>query len=252
MNSIESIVKRLQESRIAEDNDYVKLKRAYKNATSFEDMEKESGNIKDLTDELDRKGIDYDIYKDKTTKGCTVFHDSSEPYLSSLNKEVMRAVNSEAPKAMSWRDGDTIKNTKTGQRAKFRGYQKDFSGKYKAILLGEDPDEEIKYTLSDLNKDIEGNVLVRETRKSVEESKYGPMIQDDDSLQAYLDEPLKVLLSDLDSKIRLRLDCEYPTHYGSNGFFGRSNQVTWEYADLIIKEIAVPSDKYTDIEIVLK
>lgn len=57
------------------DSEYHRLKKIYPKSASFKDIDKESGSIRDLTDELDHKGISYEIYKDKTDKGCTVFYE---------------------------------------------------------------------------------------------------------------------------------------------------------------------------------
>lgn len=57
------------------DSEYYRLKKIYPKSASFKDIDKESGNIKDLTDELDHKGISYEVYTDKTDKGCTVFYE---------------------------------------------------------------------------------------------------------------------------------------------------------------------------------
>lgn len=59
----------------AEESEYHRLKKTYPKSASFKDIDKESGSIRDLTDELDHKGISYEIYKDKTDKGCTVFYE---------------------------------------------------------------------------------------------------------------------------------------------------------------------------------
>lgn len=64
--------KELEESN---DSEYRRLQKSYSKSASFKDIDKESGNIRDLTDELDHKGIAYEVYKDKTDKGCTVFYE---------------------------------------------------------------------------------------------------------------------------------------------------------------------------------
>ena len=55
-------------------NDFMELKKAYKNMKEFKDIDKESGNIRDLTDELDHKGITWAEYKHKTDNGVTIFY----------------------------------------------------------------------------------------------------------------------------------------------------------------------------------
>lgn len=84
--SVEGILGKLQESRInkirseyldeSTDSEYQRMKKSYRNSDSFKDKYKESGDIKDLTDDLDNKDIPYEIYHNKKDKGCTVFHDS--------------------------------------------------------------------------------------------------------------------------------------------------------------------------------
>lgn len=80
MNCTENIVKRLREAREntvdAVNPDYRELKRNYSKSASFSDKDKESGKIRDLTDDLDNKGIEYEIYNSKKDNGCTVFYES--------------------------------------------------------------------------------------------------------------------------------------------------------------------------------
>lgn len=58
------------------DADYVRMRKTYPNQSVFKDRDKESGKIKDLTDDLDNKSVAYEIYYNKTDKGCTVFFDN--------------------------------------------------------------------------------------------------------------------------------------------------------------------------------
>lgn len=55
-------------------NQFMELKRSYKNMKEFKDIDKDSGNIRDLTDELDHKGIEWSEYKHKTDNGLTIFY----------------------------------------------------------------------------------------------------------------------------------------------------------------------------------
>ncbi len=56
-------------------NDYMMMKRNYKNMKEFRDKEKQSGELRDLLDRLDGSGVSYDIYDNNKTNGCTVFYD---------------------------------------------------------------------------------------------------------------------------------------------------------------------------------
>lgn len=64
-------------------NEYLRMKRQYKNRKSFKDRETESGNIQDLIDDLKNKGVSYEIYEDKTDDGCTIFFDETDSVYSS-------------------------------------------------------------------------------------------------------------------------------------------------------------------------
>lgn len=55
-------------------NQFMDLKRAYNNMKVFNDIDKDSAAIRDLTDELDHKGIEWVEYKHKTDKGITIFY----------------------------------------------------------------------------------------------------------------------------------------------------------------------------------
>ena len=77
---------------------------------------------------------------------------------SSFEKDVMRAVNAEAPNVLHWKKGDKILSMKTKKVAIFQGYRKDpITGKYLAILSHNG--EEIRYTLSDLQKEVKDHIL---------------------------------------------------------------------------------------------
>lgn len=56
---------------------YIALKKNFSKQKVFKDREKESGNIKDLTDDLTNKNVEWEIYENKTDNGCVVFY---EPY----------------------------------------------------------------------------------------------------------------------------------------------------------------------------
>ena len=58
------------------ESDYRVMQKSYKNSQSFKDIEKESGEFRDLTDDLKHKNIPYDIYYNKKDKGATVFYES--------------------------------------------------------------------------------------------------------------------------------------------------------------------------------
>lgn len=59
----------------ATDSEYALFKKTYSHSREFKDADKQSGNIRDLIDELENKGISYEIYDNKTDNGCTVFYD---------------------------------------------------------------------------------------------------------------------------------------------------------------------------------
>ena len=58
----------------ATNSEYALLKKTYSHLREFEDQDKQSGNIRDLIDELNNKGIGYEIYYNKTDDGCTIFY----------------------------------------------------------------------------------------------------------------------------------------------------------------------------------
>lgn len=78
---------------------------------------------------------------------------------------------------------------------------------------------------------------------------FDPMFDED--LKRYKGKALKELLKALDGKVRINLDLERPSHYGVSGFGGRCNGVTWEYADLVIKDIRAGDRKYVDVYVEL-
>lgn len=59
-------------------NQFMDLKRAYNNMKVFKDIDKDSGNIRDLKDELDHKGIEWAEYKHKTDNGVTIFYTKTD------------------------------------------------------------------------------------------------------------------------------------------------------------------------------
>lgn len=84
---------------------------------------------------------------------------TNESIVSSLDKDVMRAVNELAPSAMAWREGHEIRHTKTDVIGEFKGYKKNpISGRYTAIITT--PDEIIKYPLEDMQSDIKAGILI--------------------------------------------------------------------------------------------
>lgn len=58
------------------ESDYRVMQKSYKNSQSFKDIDKESGEFRDLTDDLKHKNIPYDIYYNKQDNGATVFYES--------------------------------------------------------------------------------------------------------------------------------------------------------------------------------
>lgn len=66
------------DSRASWDTDFHRLDVAYNHSfKQFDDMEEDSGLIRDFTDDLDAQGKGYDIYKHKSDPGCTVFFQES-------------------------------------------------------------------------------------------------------------------------------------------------------------------------------
>lgn len=57
------------------DSEYHRLEKLYKNKKSFNDKQKQSGEIADITEYLDSHNMSYEIYDDKTDNGCTIFYD---------------------------------------------------------------------------------------------------------------------------------------------------------------------------------
>lgn len=73
-------------TRASNDADYLRLKRDYKESRRFKDCEKESGPFQDFIDELESKGIDHEVYYDKSGNGCTVFYDDYKGLYSSTTR----------------------------------------------------------------------------------------------------------------------------------------------------------------------
>lgn len=73
----------------------------------------------------------------------------------------------------------------------------------------------------------------------------------DEDLKRYKGKPMKELLTALDGKVRLDIRMERPNVYGVHGFGGMAKQVTWCYADMIIKDIAAGDRKYVDVYVKL-
>lgn len=59
----------------ATDSEYALFKKTYSHSREFKDKDRQSGSIHDLIDELENKGISYEVYDNKTDNGCTVFYD---------------------------------------------------------------------------------------------------------------------------------------------------------------------------------
>lgn len=55
-------------------NDYMELKRNYRNMMEFKDKDKQSGEFQDLIDRLEGANVKYAIYHNSTDNGCTVFY----------------------------------------------------------------------------------------------------------------------------------------------------------------------------------
>lgn len=80
---------------------------------------------------------------------------------------------------------------------------------------------------------------------------YDPMFDED--LQKYKGKMLKELLKALDGRVRIYIELfKQVSHYGSSGYSGRCNGVTWEYADLTIREVKAEDGKYVDVSIILE
>ena len=77
-----------------------------------------------------------------------------------------------------------------------------------------------------------------------------PMLEED--LKKYVGKPMKELLQSLNGKVKIDITFKGKVSwYGSSGFNGRANQVTWDYADQIIED-AIPGDgKYVDVKVIL-
>lgn len=82
IDNIEREFQRIDRSGTHEDvkvtsattSEYALLKNTYSHLREFEDKDKQSGNIRDLMDELENKDISYDVYYNKTNNGCTIFY----------------------------------------------------------------------------------------------------------------------------------------------------------------------------------
>jgi len=107
------------------------------------------------------------IQQGKGDKSCICWMskiEESSDYLNSFSKDVMRAVNSEAPSALHWKDGDLVQNTKTNIVATFRGYEKNsITGTYRAVFEYEDDGDSVidKIPLKTLQSDIKSKILVK-------------------------------------------------------------------------------------------
>ena len=69
------VPKSISVTAASKDTYYMRLKRAYKNMRKFNDIDSQSGDIRDLEDDLKAHDTPYEIYEHKTDKGCTVFYD---------------------------------------------------------------------------------------------------------------------------------------------------------------------------------
>lgn len=74
-DDINMLIGRNTEVTSATDSEYALFKKTYPHSREFKDKDKQSGNIRDLIDELENKGISYEVYDDKTDNGCTIFYD---------------------------------------------------------------------------------------------------------------------------------------------------------------------------------
>lgn len=92
-------------------------------------------------------------------------------------------------------------------------------------------------------------IMKRLMENRINEAHPDPMFDED--LKKYKGKPLKELLKGLNGKLRFDITTKRPTWYGSSGFSGRANQITWEYADLIIKDISAGDGKYVDVKVIL-
>ena len=98
---VEEALEDEEPKRASWDTDFHRLDVAYNhNFKQFDDMEKQSGIIKDFTDDLEAQGKEYDIYKHTSDPGCTVFFKESlnednnffAPYWEDLNGTEQSAV----------------------------------------------------------------------------------------------------------------------------------------------------------------
>lgn len=63
-----------KKQRVNATSDYALFKKTYSHSREFKDKDKQSGDIRDLIDNLENKGISYEIYDNKTNNGCTIFY----------------------------------------------------------------------------------------------------------------------------------------------------------------------------------
>lgn len=140
-------------------------------ALSVEDMRKELVQYGDYTEEEARKLPVGELMQAWTALPRDLHEESK--YLSSFDKEVMRAVNDQAPSALHWKDGDQIKNTTNDAVGTFKGYiYVSTVQAYKAVIEREhDGKVEVsRYNLPSLQSDIKSGRLVNLSR-STKESK---------------------------------------------------------------------------------
>lgn len=69
-------IKGCSDSVTASDSEFQMLKNQYNDCKTFNDMDADSGKIRDLLDDLQNKGVPYQEYKHKTDKGITIFYDT--------------------------------------------------------------------------------------------------------------------------------------------------------------------------------
>lgn len=94
------------------------------------------------------------------------------------------------------------------------------------------------------NDPITRNILEKRLHEA-----YDPMFDED--LKKYKGKPLKELLKGLKGTVRFNIDLSRPNIYGVSGFGGMANQITWCYADMIIKEISAGDGKLVDVKVKL-
>ena len=72
--------------RVNATSDYALFKKTYSHSREFKDKDKQSGSIRDLIDNLENKGISYEIYDNKTNNGCTIFYNDDGTVITSAQK----------------------------------------------------------------------------------------------------------------------------------------------------------------------